>query len=79
MTWARRPNREFNIDMSINPKCGGEARVIACVKDQKIINKILNHLQAKGALLPPPDLLTVAWVSPYVIGFVESKESLVTF
>jgi ribosomal protein S27E len=65
MTWAQRLKRVFNIDVSICSKCGGEARVIACIEDQAVIDKILRHLQAKGALPPPPDLLPAARASPY--------------
>jgi len=43
MTWAQRLKRVFNIDMSIYPKCGGEARVIASIEDQSVIERILNH------------------------------------
>jgi hypothetical protein len=51
MTWAQGLKRVFNIDVSVCPRCGGEARVIA------IIDKILNHLQAKGRFPPMPELL----------------------
>jgi hypothetical protein len=34
----------------ICPKCGGDAKVIACIEDQAVIDKILQHLQAKGVL-----------------------------
>jgi hypothetical protein len=32
----------FNIDVSICPQCGGEAKVIASIEDQPIIDKILS-------------------------------------
>jgi hypothetical protein len=64
MTWAQRLKRVFNIDVSICPQCGGEAKVIASIEDQALIDKILNHLQAKGALPPPPDLLPATRASP---------------
>ena len=51
MTWAQ---RLINIDVSICPQCGGEAKVIASIEDQPIIDKILAHLMKKGALPPPP-------------------------
>jgi hypothetical protein len=38
--------------------------VIASIEDQPIIDKILNHLQAKGVLLPPPELLPATRASP---------------
>jgi rRNA maturation endonuclease Nob1 len=40
MSWAQRLKRVFNIDVSICPQCGGEAKVIACFEDQPIIDKI---------------------------------------
>jgi hypothetical protein len=40
MTWAQRLKRVFNIDVSICPQCGGEAKVIASIEDQPIIDKI---------------------------------------
>ncbi|MBV2090321.1 MAG: hypothetical protein KUF72_05485 [Candidatus Thiodiazotropha sp. (ex Ctena orbiculata)] len=47
MTWAQRLKRLFNIDVSVCSKCGGEAKVIANIEDQFIIDKIVNCLQAK--------------------------------
>lgn len=64
MTWAQRLKRVFNIDVSVCPKCGGNAKVIACIEDQQIIDKILTHLQAKGVLPPPPELLPATRASP---------------
>jgi hypothetical protein len=43
MTWAQRLKRVFNIDVSICPKCEGEAKVIASIEDQTVIDKILQH------------------------------------
>jgi len=64
MTWAQRLKRVSNIDVSICPKCGGEAKVIACIEDQAVIDKILQHIQAKGALPPPPERLPGTRASP---------------
>ncbi|MCU7850017.1 MAG: hypothetical protein KZQ89_18910 [Candidatus Thiodiazotropha sp. (ex Lucinoma kastoroae)] len=64
MTWAQRLKRVFNIDVSICPKCGGDAKVIACIEDQAVIDKILQHLQAKGVLPPPTELLPETRASP---------------
>ncbi len=69
MTWAQRLKRVFNIDVSICPKCEGEAKVIACIEDQQVIDKILKHLQAKGELPPQPDLLPATRASPDVDWF----------
>ena len=50
--------------MSTCEKCGGDARVIACIEDQAVIDKILAHLTKKGALPPPPELLPAARAPP---------------
>ena len=63
MTWAQRLKRIFNIDISVCPTCGGDSRVIACIEDQAVIDKILAHLMEKGAL-PPPELLPATRASP---------------
>ncbi|MCP4091782.1 MAG: hypothetical protein GY746_18610 [Gammaproteobacteria bacterium] len=70
MTWTQRLKWVFNIDVSICPKCKGEARVIACIEGQPVIDKILKHLQAKGVLTPPPDLLPATRASPDADWFV---------
>ncbi|OAC29949.1 transposase [Escherichia coli] len=61
MTWARRLKRVFNIDITECEKCQGPVKVIACIEDPVVIDKILNHLKAKEAKqvspstqLPPP-------------------------
>jgi hypothetical protein len=64
MTWALRLKRVFNIDVSICSQCGGEARVIACIEDQVVIDKTLQHLQDKGALPQAPELLPATRASP---------------
>jgi hypothetical protein len=38
--------------------------VIASIEDQAVIDKILQHLQARGALPPPPKLLQAKRSSP---------------
>jgi hypothetical protein len=63
MTWAQRLKWVFNIDVSICPKCEGETKVIASIDDQTVIDKILQHLKAKGALPPPIELLPAARAS----------------
>jgi hypothetical protein len=81
MNWAQRLKRVFNIpqgtlsrcsasnhlvDVSICLKCGGEAKVIASIEDQVVIDKILQHLQAKGALPQASDLLAATRASPTI-------------
>jgi hypothetical protein len=53
MTWAQRLKRVFNIDIETCSKCGGAVRVIACIEDPVVIDKILTHLDKKAALAEP--------------------------
>ena len=41
--------RVFGIDIETCPACGGAVRVIACIEDPVVVEKILTHLDAKGA------------------------------
>jgi len=50
MTWAQRLKRVFNIDIETCSKCGGAVRVIACIEDPVVIDKILAHLDKKATL-----------------------------
>ena len=60
MTWAQRLKRVFNIDIEVCSLCGGSVRVIACIEDQDVIDRILTHLRQKEQetttrpLLVPP-------------------------
>ncbi len=40
--------RLFGIDIETCPACGGAVRIIACIEDPEVIEKILTHLDAKG-------------------------------
>ncbi len=53
MTWAQRLKRVFNIDIETCPKCGGTVKVIACIEDPVVIEKILTHLDQKRASTEP--------------------------
>jgi len=57
MTWAQRLKRVFNIDVETCAQCGGSIKVIACIEDQVVIDKILLHLEIKGELPLTPDTL----------------------
>jgi hypothetical protein len=58
MSWAQRLKRVFGIDIQTCPACGGAMRIIACIEDPVVIEKILAHLDAKAAAgqasRPPP-------------------------
>ena len=46
MTWAQRLKRVFGIDIETCAACGGTMRIIACIEDPAIVEKILAHLNA---------------------------------
>jgi len=49
MTWAQRLKRVFGIDIETCSACGGAMRIIACIEDPDVVEKILAHLGAKAA------------------------------
>ena len=64
MTWAQRLKRVFKIDVETCAHCGGAVKVIACIEDQQVIDKILSHLKKKDGLPLPPDALPEARAPP---------------
>ena len=58
MRWAQRLKRVFSIDIQTCAVYGGAVRIIACIEDPAVIEKILAHLDAKAAAAqaarPPP-------------------------
>ena len=57
MSWAQRLKRVFNIDIETCARCGGPVKIIACIEDQDVIDRILAHLRAKEASAPARPLL----------------------
>jgi hypothetical protein len=53
MSWAQRLKRVFRIDIETCVACGGAMRIIACIEDPAVIEKILAHLDAKAAAAQP--------------------------
>ena len=49
MTWAQRLKRVFDIDVETCRICGGAAKVIACIEDPVVIQKMLAHLEEKAS------------------------------
>ena len=47
MTWAQQLKRVFNIDIDVCGHRGGSVKVIACIEDRDIIDRILAHLREK--------------------------------
>ena len=56
MTWAQRLKRVFNIDIEICNSCGGHVKIIACIEDAAVIEKVLTHLDSKAACGAAPRL-----------------------
>ena len=57
MTWAQRLKRVFNIDIETCGRCGRSLKVIACIEDQCIIDRILTHLREQEQQAPARPLL----------------------
>jgi len=49
MTWAQRLKRVFHIDIETCNRCGGHVKIIACIEDPVVIEKILTHLDSQDA------------------------------
>jgi hypothetical protein len=70
MRWAQRLKRVFNIDITTCSYCGGVAKIMACIEESLVIQKILDHLDATlGALtfanqLPEPRASPQVKLSP---------------
>jgi hypothetical protein len=46
---ARRLKRVFAIDIEKSERCGGPVKIIACIEDSEVIEKILQHLELGAA------------------------------
>jgi hypothetical protein len=51
-TWVQRLKRVFSIDVETCSECGDTVKVIACIEDPVVIQKILTHLKEKA--VPEP-------------------------
>jgi hypothetical protein len=56
MTWAQRLKRVFNNDVQTCHACGGAVKVIACIEDPVVIEKLLTHLNEKTLPIEAPPL-----------------------
>ena len=57
MTWMQRLKRVFNIDIETCERCAGQVKIIACIEDPAVIERILARLNgnvpsAELALVP---------------------------
>ena len=48
MTWMQRLKRVFNIDIETCERCAGQVKIIACIEDPAVIERILAHLKGKA-------------------------------
>jgi hypothetical protein len=79
MTWAQRLKRVFNIDIEVCARCGGSVRVIACIEDQDVIDRILAHLHAKEQNTPTlPHLAPPTRAPPETLALFVGKDSSTT-
>ncbi len=53
-SWARLIKKHFGRDPLKCPKCGSEMKVIALIKDEEVVEKILRHLEAWDPPRGPP-------------------------
>src|SRR6478736_4920321 len=56
MSWAERLKRVFNIDITICQHCRGKVRIVACINDKTVIDKILAHIDKRD--WAPKEVLT---------------------
>ena len=76
MSWAHRLKRVFNIDIDVCDRCGESVKVIACVEDQDIIDRILAHLREKEQGRPTlSHLVPASQASPGPISLFAGRES----
>ena len=91
MTWAQRLKRVFNIDMpqgtlsrrfapihlvEVCSLCGGSVRVIACIEEQNVIDRILTHLRQKQQKTPTrPLLVPPSRAPPETLPLLAGKDS----
>jgi hypothetical protein len=47
ITWAQPLKRVFNVNIEVCGHRGGSVKIIACIEDQDIIDRILAHLRVK--------------------------------
>jgi len=53
MSWAMRLKRVFNIDITACKRCQGEVKIIACIEERQVIDKILAHINRPQETLIP--------------------------
>ncbi len=64
MRCAQRLTRVFGIDIETCSACGGAVRIIACIEDPEMIEKILTRLDAKAAEPQAATAAAMPWAAP---------------
>ena len=76
ISWAQRLKRVFNIDIETCDRCGRSLKVIACIEDQDIIDRILTHLREKEQGVPAhPFLVPPTKAPPATLPLFAGKDS----
>jgi len=79
MTSALRLKRVFNIDIEVCDRCGGSVKVIACIEDRNVIDRILAHLREKQRGSPTlPHLTPRSRAPPETFPLFARSESATT-
>ena len=79
MTWTQRFKRVFNIDIEVCGRCGGSAKVIACIENKDIIDRIIAHLRDKGREAPArPLLVPPTRAPPATLPLFAGKEAVIS-
>ena len=77
MTRSQCLKRVFNIDIETCGRCGGSLKVIACVEDQDVIDRILAHLREKEQDAPAqPLLVPPTRAPPATLSLFAGKEAV---
>lgn len=67
MRCAQRTKRVSRIDMETRPSCAGLVKVIACIEDRPVIDRILTHLADNDF----PGLWPVTQAPPGPVGLLQ--------
>ena len=59
MSWAMRLKRVFNSDITVCRYCQGTVKVIACIEERQVIDKILAHINKLQSKKPATAILEI--------------------
>jgi hypothetical protein len=62
MTWMQRLKRVFNIDIETCDRCAGQVKIIACIEDPSVIERMLAHFKSTAPSTEP--LMLPDWRAP---------------